>query len=467
MTSLFRLSLTAFACLLFLFAARPAAADEKVLDVQSFTTPAGIPVWLVTDKTVPVISMRFSFKGGLMYDPADKPGVGRLVSILLDEGAGDMKSQPFQKQLSDNAIDMSFDAGRDAFEGQMRMTTPHRDLAFTLLGQALAAPRFDADAVTRMKNSNIAEIRRSMGDPSWLVARVFNGTLFEGHPYARPGYGTVDSMEKITRADLAAYVKAQFARGALKVAIAGDIGADEAKRLVDLAFGGLPEKQAPYDAAPAALKHAGQTVLLPLDTPQTFISVAENGIARKDPDWHAAMVMNYILGGDSFDARLMREIREKRGLTYGVYSSLITMDEAALIQASLSTSNDKAPEALGLLRQQWELMAQKGPTAQEVADAKAYLTGSLMLNLTSTDGIAAIMESLMQDDQTPDYINKRNALIDAVTPDDVRRVAQRILKTDDLLTVLVGRPTGVKPDVQLDKAPGLSAAKPAAKAQKP
>lgn len=436
---------------------KPAAEKprDKVLDIQTFKTPAGIEVWLVSDKSVPVTSLNFSFEGGLAHDPAGKPGVARLVSIMLDEGAGSLKSQEFQARLSDNAIQMGFTAGRDAFYGQLRTLTQHRDLAFDLLHLALTQPRFDADAIERMKNANIAQIQHDLGDPAWLVARSFNGMLFEGHPYGLPGAGHLASMASITRQDLVDFAETQFARGGLKVSIAGDISRDEAARLVDKAFGSLPEGGHPQKDVFFPPKYAGKTILYPLNTPQTQVSIGAAGIARDDKDWHAAVIMNFILGGSSFDARLMKEIREKRGLTYGIYSSLQSLRQTALITAGFATSNEKAREAIDVLRQEWRRMAEHGATEQEIADAKAYLTGSLLLELTSTGDIASAMNGLQRDGLDAGYINRRNGELMKVTSADIRRVAQRLLKADDLTVVMVGKPEGIKPDILLDRPPGM------------
>lgn len=441
-----------------LFAAHPALAETaKVLDVQSFKTPAGIDVWLVQDKTVPVISMNYSFDGGLVYDPEDKPGVGRLVSILLDEGADKLTSQEFQAQLSDNAIGMEFSAGRDSFNGQLKTLKANKDIAFHLLNLALTKPRFDSDAIERMRNANVSEIKDDMGEPGWLVARTFNGMVFEGHPYATPGYGTLDSMAKINRDDLMNYVHAQFARNVLKVAIAGDISKDEAARAVDSVFASLPAQAEKVDEGEAEFKYIGKTIMLPLDAPQTYLSAGEAGIKRQDKDWQAATIMNYILGGGDFDARLMREIRKKRGLTYGVYSTLTSMKHAGLIQAELSASNEKVAEALQILRQEWARMAKDGPLDQEVQDAKAYLTGSLALELTSTDSISGTLNALQRDGLDYDYINRRNAELNAVTGADIKRVAARLLKPENLTVVLVGQPQGITADIMLDHPPGMVA----------
>lgn len=437
------------------FCAPAAVAKDKVLNIEAIKSKNGIEAWLVQDKAVPVISVSFSFEGGLAYDPDDKPGVGRLVSILLDEGAGGMGSQEFQSSLSDNAINLGFTAGRDAFYGELKTLRDKKDIAFQLLNLALTKPAFDNDAVTRMKNANTSQIKKDTGDPAWLSARTFNGMMFEGHFYARPGYGTLGSMERITRKDLLNYTKSQFVRSGLRVSIAGDITRAEAESMLDAVFGGLPEKSDLPNSPAAELKNVGKTILLPLDTPQTYIAAGLQGITRDDKDWHAAVIMNYVLGGGSFDSRLMREIREKRGLTYGIYTSLGDMKHAAVMQVNTSVSNENVRETLELLKAEMTRMAKEGISDRELKNAQAYLTGSLLLELTSTDDISNVMNSLQRDGKDSDYINKRNALIESVSLSDIRRVAERLLKTPDLTVVMVGKPKDITPDILLDKPPGM------------
>jgi len=432
------------------------AATDKTLDVQKIKTPAGIEVWLVQDKTVPVISMSYSFDGGLAYDPEGKPGTGRLVSILLDEGAGDMMSQEFQSSLGDNAIDMQFTAGRDAFEGRLKTLRANKDIAFQLLSIALNKPRFDSDAIERLRNANIIAIKDDMNDPEWLVAHTFNGMVFEGHPYAIPALGTLDSMTKITRQDLLDYVHAQFGRDVLKVAIAGDISKDEAAKAVDSIFASLPAQAEKIDEGKANFKYAGKTIMLPLDAPQTTISAGEAGLTRGSKDWQAATIMNFILGGNSADARLTQEMHKKRDLTSHVVSTLTSMNHAGLLQVDFSASNEKVVEALQVLQQQWARMAKDGATEEEVQNAKAYLTGALPLELTSTGSIAEKLNELQRDGLDYDYINKRNAELNAVTADDVKHVAAHLLKTENLTIVLVGQPQGITADIMLDHPPGMA-----------
>jgi zinc protease len=449
MTRYFFIALTFFFAFLI-----EAAVAKPVLDVQDITTPKGINIWLVEDHSVPVISMGFSFPGGLAFDPDDKLGTARLVSILLDEGAGDMNSQAFQKKLSEHAIQMRFTPGRDDFIGSLRTLSENKALAFDLLRLALHAPRFDQDAIARMKNTATEEIKDNLGDPSWLVARTFNGMIFEGHYYARPGSGTPDGIAKITRQDLVDYARRQFNRG-VRVALSGNITKAEAVKLVDAVFGDLPE--AP-DTAPAdfiSLQNKGKTILLPLGTPQTHVMVAQEGVKQNDPDWFSAYILDHILGGGGFDSRLMKGLRKERGLTYGVYTQLASLKQAHTLQASFSSSNDKIKEALSLLRAEWKKMARNGVTQKELDDAKSYLTGSLLLHLTSTADIAETLNALQRDGLPADYINTRNDKIDAVSLSDVKRVAKSLLKPDDLSVILVGDPKDVAIDLMLDGPPGI------------
>jgi zinc protease len=447
----------AFILLIIIAFAHSALADSsKVLDVQKLKTPAGIEVWLVQDKTIPVISLSYSFDGGLAYDPDDKPGVGRLVSILLDEGAGDIMSQEFRSSLADNSIDMEFTAGRDAFHGHLKTLKANKDSAFHLLALALNKPRFDSDAVERLRAANIAAIKEDMTDPDWLVDHSFNGMVFEGHPYGAPALGTLDSMTRITRQDLLDYVHAQFGRDVLKVTIAGDISREEATKAVDDIFATLPAQAEKLDEKVPEFKSAGKTIMLPIDAPQTYISAGEAGVKRSDKDWAAATIMNFILGGNSTDARLTRELHKKRGLTSGITSTLTSMKYAGVIQVNFSADNDKVAESLQALQQEWTRLATEGATDEEVQAAKAYLTGSLPLELTSTTSITDRLNELQREGLDSDYINQRNSSVNAVTAADVKRVAARLLKADNLTTIIVGQPQGFSADIMLDHPPGMA-----------
>ncbi len=445
-------------CVVFLLATPTvvvAASQTAQLDVQVLNMSGGGQAWLVEDHSLPLVTMKFAFAGGLVNDPEDKLGVAKLVSVLLDEGAGNMKSQDFQAQLSNHAIGLSFTPGRDAFHGALRTTSQHRALAFDLLKGAITAPRFDNDAISRMKNALTAELQNNLGDPAWLSARTFNGVVFEGHYYAHPGGGTVEGLAAVTRRDLQDFVASQFAQDLLRVVIVGDMTKAEAEAMMADVFGSLPAQGRLPEVKPAVLANPGKAVFLPLDTPQTYIAIAQPGVARTAPDWYAAQVMAFILGGGSFDARLMREVREKRGLTYGVYASLLAQQHGAVLQTTLSTANEKAAEAVSVIRDEFARMAAEGVSAEELADAKSYLIGSMPLELTTTGDIADALMSLQLFGLPPDELDRRAEYIRAVTAKDVQTIAQRLLDPAQTTTILVGQPEGIDVDILLDRAPGL------------
>ena len=429
------------ACLfLFVFAfITPASAIE----IKRVVSPGGIEAWLVEDHKVPIIALEWAFEGAGASDPKGKEGLANLAARTLDEGAGPYDSQTFAARLQDNAIALGFDAGRDAFGGSLRTLSDRRDEAFELTRLSLTEPRFDAEAVERMRAAILSSLRRDQADPNYVARRLFYTTAYPDHPYGDEIRGTPESLPAITPDDLRAFVKAGFGRDRLVVAAAGDITPEDLGRALDHVFGALPATSEIPAIPNVEPKGLGETLVATRPSAQTVMLMGQPGLKRSDPDWYAAMVMNHILGGGGFGSRLMEEVREKRGLSYGVYSYLISLDHSALIMAGGNTVNAKAGQALDIMRAEWRRMAEQGVTEQELADAKTYLTGSFPLQLSSTQAIARTLLQIRRDRLGIDYLNRRDALINGVTQADVQRVAQRLLHPDRLLTVLVGRPEGV------------------------
>ena len=425
--------------LLFLAFALPAHAIE----IKRVVSPGGIEAWLVEDHKVPIVALEWAFEGAGAADPKGKDGLANLAARTLDEGAGPYDSQAFAARLQDNAIALGFDAGRDAFSGSVRTLSDRRDEAFELARLALNEPRFDQEAVERMRAAVLSSLRRDQADPNYVARRLFYATAFPNHPYGDEIRGTLETLPTIGPDDLRTFVKTQFGRDRLLVTAAGDITPDELGRARDHIFGALPAKATVPDVPSVEPKGQGETLVAVRPTAQTVMLMGQPGIKRDDPDWYAASLMNYVLGGGGFGSRLMEEVREKRGLSYGVYSYLISLDHSSLVMAGGNTVNAKAGQALDIMRQEWQRMAEHGLTEQELADAKTYLTGSFPLQFGSTQAIARILLQVRRDRLGIDYLDKRNDLINAVTQEDVKRVAQRLLDSSRLLTVLVGRPEGV------------------------
>jgi zinc protease len=426
-------------------AAIPAHARDKFLDIQEIKSPSGISAWLVEDHSMPIISLQFAFRGaGAAQEPLEKQGLSRLLSNTLDEGAGDLDSQAFQKTLTDHSISLGFGSGRDDFTGSLRTLTRHKDTAFQLLQLALTKPRFDPEAIERMRAANIARIQSSLSDPEWIAARIMNDLAFAGHPYAQNSGGTLTSLKTLNADDLKKFAATKLAKDNLLVGVAGDITSEELKTILDQIFGSLPDAANVAPIQDIKVQHGGSVNVMEKDIPQTVISIMQNGIARKDPDYYAAQVMDFIYGGSGFGSRLTEEVREKRGLVYGIDSGLDMMDHAKLYSVSSATKNESVAEVLSLVQQEAHKMRNKPVSEKELKDAKAYLTGALPLTLTSTDRIAGTVLSLRTQDLPIDTLDTRNAAIEKVTIADIQRVAQRLLEPDNLTVVLVGKPANIK-----------------------
>lgn len=426
---------------LIIFTCSPAQAREKpLLDIQTVTADNGVTAWLVEDHSVPVIALQFAFRGaGTRNDPESKQGLARLASNTMDEGAGDLTAQQFQKELQDLVISLSFGASRDNFTGSLKTLSKNRDRAFELLKLALTAPRFDPDAVERMRLANQSRIRQSLSEPDWIAARILNDVAFSGHPYALNSGGTLSTLAALTPEDLHTFHRSRLGKNNLLVTVSGAITAAELKERLDDIFSTLPEVtiEPPENLE---VQNQGRIFLHRKDIPQTIIEIMQPGVDPHDPDYHTAQVTNFILGSAGFGSRLTKVIREENGLTYGIHSSFYNLDYMNGWHISTSTKNENVTKMLDLIRTEWEKIRTFPVTQKELEDAKAYLIGSLPLSLTSTDKIAGLLLSLRLDDRPLDYLERRAQAIEAVTAEDVSRLAGRVLDPERFTTVLVGNP---------------------------
>jgi len=417
-------------------ASTPSQAAAKI---QHLISPGGIEAWFVQDATVPLIAMEYAFGGGATQDPADKSGVGNMVASLLDEGSGDLDSKTFHERLDRRAIELSFNSTRDYFRGSLRMLKDNRDEAFDLLRMSLTSPRFENADVERIRAQVISGLRRDTTNPSALASRKFLEVAFgDQHPYGRQANGTLQSVPKIDVADMKDYVRRVLAKDTLRIAVVGDVDPATLGKLLDQTFGGLPAKASLTPVADVEAAKPPQRAFIPLDVPQTVVTFGGPGFKRNDPNFMAAYVVNHILGGGGLSSRLYREVREKRGLAYSVYEALLWMDHSALFIGNTGTRADRAGETVDAINEEIRHMAEEGPTQQELDEAKSYLKGSQMLALDTSSKLASALLQYQLDKLPIDYIEKRNAIVDAVTLDDARKAAKR-LWGQGLLTVVVGR----------------------------
>lgn len=408
--------------------------------IERIVTPKGIEIWLVRTMQFPMLSLQFSFLGGAAQDPAGKPGVASLATSLLDEGAGEYDARAFREQLEGNAIEISFSANRDSVRGSLKTLTDNNDKAFELLRLALTAPRFDASEIERVRAAMLANLRRASTNPGEIAKNTWYARAFPNHPYGRPVAGSLESVPDITDDDMRGYIRKNLARSNLKVAAVGAIDGATLAKLVDRAFGGLPEKADLAPVADVVPQGLGEREIVPLHVPQTVILYGGAGLLRNDPDFIPAYVLNHILGGGSFESRLFEEVRVKRGLSYSVSSTLAALKHAGLFIGSVQTKNDRAYESLDIIDREIARLAKDGPDAEELEKAKKYLIGSYPLRFDTSAKIATNLLDIEFEELGLDYIDRRNAEVAAVTAADIRRAANRFLVGAKMLTVLVGEP---------------------------
>ena len=433
-------SILSFSLILIFF-----AFSAKAVEIKEVVSPGGIKAWLVEESSIPIVSLNVAWRGGASRDPADKAGLAYLAASTMDEGAADLVGKAFQERLSDLAIQLGFDASRDSFSGELKTLSENTEEAFRLFGLAISEPRFDEEPVERIRGQILASLNRKLSDPSSLASRAWFRLAFGDHPYSQPVEGTIETMSEITRADLGEFARTHLGRDNMLIGVVGDITAAELAPLLDRNFGGLTDTASAKAVPETQPLPEAAIEIIPEDIPQSVVIFGGEGVKRDDPDYYAAYVFNYIFGGGTFESRLTEEIREKRGLVYGVYSYLYPMQSAGLMMGRLATSNASVKEALDLVQQEISRMRSADVSADELSAAKTYINGSFPLGLATNDRIADILVAMQYSNLPVSYLEERAALINAVTADDIKRVANRLLDPDKLIVVVAGKPDNLEP----------------------
>jgi zinc protease len=421
------------------------ASPPRALDIGANAT-----VWFQEDHTVPMVAVSASLPAGSVYDPSGKPGLAALAAYLLNEGAGNLRSTAYQDALARRAIQLTLSPDRDYFTFSFVSLSANAKDAFQLIGLALQRPRFDADAIVRVRAQMLQSLEQENEDPEAVASRRFYEAFFAGHAYAHEVGGTAQGLNAISATDLKAFAHAHWERGGAKIAVSGDIDAATLTVLLKSVFASLPAAPPPAPPRVSHLGSAGMTTV-PMAVPQSVAFFGLPGMLRNDPDYLAGYVANQIVGGGDFSSRLTNEVREKRGLTYGISMSFGDFRAAGYVIGQVATKRESMNESLAVTREVLRKYAQEGPTEQELTDAKTYLTGSYPLMFSSNAGIASQLNTFQREGLPLDYVTRRNSLIDAVTLDDARRAARRLFNPARL-TVVVAGSAG---------APATTAAKPA------
>jgi len=424
-----------------LCSAFPAWAELNIQDVKS---PGGFGAWLVEEPAIPFTALEIQFRGGASLDLPGKRGATALMTALLEEGAGDMDARAFARATEDLATSFQYDVSDDGLTVTARFLTENRDAALDLLRESLVEPRFDEDAIERVRRQLLSNLRSDAQDPRAIARKTFDALAYGlDHPYGSHYEGTETSVAALTRQDLIDAHRNVVTRNRVLIGAAGDMSADTLADVLDVLLGDLPvgEGALPDEITPQI---AGGVTVVPYDTPQSVALFGHVGIERDDPDFFAAFILNQIMGAGGFESRLMSEVREKRGLTYGVYSYLAPKDYAATYQGGVSSANDRIAEAVDVIAQEWRNMAEQGITEEELVSAKRYLTGAYPLRFDGNANIASILVGMQAAALPIDYVATRNDKVNAVTLDEANTVASWLYKPDALHFVVVGMPEGLQ-----------------------
>ncbi len=414
--------------------------DAQAREIKEITSSHGIRAWLVEERGVPLVAIRFAVLGGSTQDPVGKEGLTSFLLAMLQEGAGELSSRAFKEAVQATAAQLSFSSARDRTSGGIVTLEKNLAQSTDLLRIALLSPRFEDAAIVRVRQQLVARLAINSNDPATQALDNWYRVAFAGHAYSRPATGTAAGLAGIGRDDLVAHHKRLLARERLRVVLVGNISEAGAVALLDKTFGALPAAGAIADVPMTEPTPQGQRSVIEREQPLSAAVFGLPAIPSTDPDHAAALVLNHIMGSGDFDARLVEEARVKRGLVYSIRTSLVSDTTIALMLGQFTTRNEALAEVLGVIDHELKRMAASGARADEVDNAKSYLTGSFLLGFDGSASLADALLGVWLDGHGPTEFERRRQAIARVTVNDVSRVATRLLRPERMTISIVGKP---------------------------
>lgn len=421
----------------FLFFSSPVFAAAKIQEVDASN---GAKAWLIEDHNLPIVTVRVDFAdSGAAYDPKDKEGLAFFVTQMLNEGAGEMDSLALNRALEKYAIRFGVDMDEDTISVSLQALSEFKGHAFDLLSLMLNKPRFDNDAVERVRANIVSDLKQLEADPSYSASLHWKAIAFAGHPYSRPKRGTPDSIEQITRTDLQQYDRQHLLCSARRIEVVGDITAAETREMLAKLFPSFSCASGATPVRDVKIRDGGAAPIMVKEAvPQTVITASLPGVMRSDPRYYALVVLNQVFGGGVLTSRLGLEIREKRGLAYYAESDVDALEHGGWMSIHFATRREQAGNAIRIFMDEVEKMRKKGITEAELDAAKLYLTGSFSLGLDSQEALADYMAAMQRYRLGMDYLDRRNDKINAVTLSEVNTLAKDIFSHKPLV-VTVGQ----------------------------
>ncbi|MFN3212359.1 MAG: M16 family metallopeptidase [Henriciella sp.] len=416
--------------------------DGEFATIQQFTTPGGVSVWLVEEPSIPILSLRMAWKAGETNDPEGLEGLTNAMVYHMNEGAGELDAQAFFKGMEELNMSFSCGASNESTFCNASMLTDNADASFDMIALAFAEPRFDDGPFERFKREQEVSLQTRETNPQYLASRARAEALFPDHAYARET--SAASLAALTQDAMRAQKDKLMVQEGMLVTAVGAISPQALAPLIDEAVAGLPETSETAETSDVVLlEPAADPVVIDLPQPQSLVTFAAPAMTREDPDFYTAVVLNYTFGGGGFESRLMKDLRVAKGLTYGIYTQVSSQEKIQLWSGSGQTKNESASEFISGIKENMSTMVADGMTEEELAAAKAYLTGSYPLGFDSNAKIAARMMGVRLDELPVDFFDKRNAMVEAVTLEDVNRVAVEYLNPENFTFIVVGQPEGL------------------------
>ncbi|MBI1363186.1 MAG: hypothetical protein GC134_04310 [Proteobacteria bacterium] len=425
-----------YACLLVLAVLAPlnGYCDVKV---QALTTPKGIPFWLVENKGLPLVGVRVAFRAGSAYDPEGQEGLSALTVSLLNESAGGMDAKTFAEYVQGLGAHLDIATEDDIVGITLTSLRDSRVEAARALHAAIVEPAFTRDDTRRIRDAMAVVVRQNQVDPAVRASRELRKLIYAKHPYGHPVNGYLNTLEKLDSGDVRRFYKTYYTRANMSVSVAGDITPEEAAAFVDAAIDGLPEGKTPEDI-PVSYTPPAQYLFVERDIPQTHIRMGHLGIDRKDPDYPAAQLLNYALGGPGFSSRLIKKIRVEAGLAYSVGSYMNPNHVGGTFEVYAQTRNANAERVIAMIKDQIKRIRAYGIEADEYHMAQDYMLGSFPRSIAGTRDLLRQMTIMQMEDLGTDYLNTWPERIRNVTREDIFRVANRLLDPARLTVVAVG-----------------------------
>jgi len=413
--------------------------NSDAIQFESLETKNGIKFWLIEDKALPLVSISFSFKGGSILDPVGKSGVTNLMTSLLDEGTQNFTASEYRLFKRENGIKISFSTSKERIEGTFQVVKPRLQEGFYLLHESINKAKFPINEIKKVKSQVEASIKIDNSNISTIASNKFNKFFFKDKLIGRNTKGSLETLSNISRDDIQTIYRSSFIKNRLVIGISGDIEPDLAKKYVDYVFGDLPSKKFINPISMLEDLNKGMEII-EMKTPQTTVVFGQKGLGRKDKEYFAARVINYVLGGGGFQSRLYKEIREANGLVYSIYSYLLPYEYAGVIVGGFQTRNQNVGKTIEKVKTEWNRIKTEGITKIELQNAKTYYKGSFSRNFTSTLSIASLLMIVQYYDLGEDYFDKRDLIIDNLKLNELNNLAKNLFDSETLFFMIVGEP---------------------------